>query len=650
MQPTFGLEAGLLGGVALFAAIALALPLLDRANPLVRGLFVALVAALGARYLVWRVSDTLPDLEWTFSSLWPWFFVATEMLVLLNALLNAVTLMRCADRSPAADAGARAFRDGRPAPRVDVFVATYNEDRDILERTIVGAANLDWPNYRLWVLDDGRRDWLRALADEKGAGYIARPDNAHAKAGNLNYALARTDAPFVMVLDADFVPRREFLLRTMGLFDDPRVAIVQTPQHFYNADPIQHNLLAPRAWADEQRFFFDSMMPAKDAWDCAFCCGTSSVLRREALDKVGGFPTETVTEDIHLTYSLYRHGYITRYLNEDLSMGLAPEGIGEYLSQRARWCTGLLQQLFVRAGPFGRNGQTLQQRLQFVSAALYWLLFPHRIVFVLAPPVFWFTGVAALDASLGTLAAYFLPAFAANALFVMWLSRNAVTPLFWDVGQFLMTFVVSRASVATLLRPKGRAFKVTAKGGQRDRLQIHWQLAMPLLILSAVTAGGLLTLAVPETTAAPQEGRAVNVVWSVFNLVLFGLCLLAAADLPRPRKVERFAVAEDGAMQSPDGDACGVRILDLSLDGARLGGLDEPAPDRGELHIPEVGWVPVRKVRLLRPGLAAYSLDGLPAPQREALILKLFAGRYSKSVRRVRLPALVKATLRRLLR
>ena len=127
------------------------------------------------------------------------------------------------------------------------------------------------------------------------------------------------------------------------MLEDPAVAVVQSPRFFYNADPIQHNLHAAQSWVDDQRIFFDVFQPAKDAWDCAFCVGTSFIVRRDRLTEIDGFPDEAICEDLNLSYTLLRHGYKTRWLNERLSVGLSAEGLPEYISQRTRWCLGTMQ-------------------------------------------------------------------------------------------------------------------------------------------------------------------------------------------------------------------------------------------------------------------------------------------------------------------
>ncbi|MFN3628417.1 MAG: glycosyltransferase, partial [Parvibaculum sp.] len=174
-----------------------------------------------------------------------------------------------------------------------VLIATYNEDRTVLERTIIGAKSSSHPHCDVIVLDDGRRPWLEQFCLLQNVRYVQRPDNKGSKAGNINHALSLlategNHPDFVAVLDADFVPHTNFVPRALALFHHPDIGLVQTPQHFFNPDPIQHNLGLSRSYPDEQRFFFDHLQPSRDAWGIAFCCGTSSVVRWQALQKVGG--------------------------------------------------------------------------------------------------------------------------------------------------------------------------------------------------------------------------------------------------------------------------------------------------------------------------------------------------------------------------
>ena len=316
-------------------------PLLPRRKTWARVLVAAICLAVAVRYLAWRLLYTLLPAElMSGEGVWYLGIYVVELFAFLNYSIFYLILSRWVDRSSEADRREAELRR-RPVeqlPSVDVFIPTYNEGPDVLHRTILAALGIDYPKFQVWVLDDGGRDWLAEFCAENGANYVRRPDRRHAKAGNLNHALSVTSGDLFAIFDADFAASRNFLYRTVGFFDDARIGILQTPQHFFNPDPIQLNLGLSRVLPDDQRLFFEVMAQCRDAWDCAFCCGSCSLQRREALEAIGGVPTGSITEDILSTMVLLRKGYITRYLNERLSMGLAAESLEGYFTQRTRWC------------------------------------------------------------------------------------------------------------------------------------------------------------------------------------------------------------------------------------------------------------------------------------------------------------------------
>jgi len=310
------------GGIAIASLVWL-----DRNNALHRTIVCSIAVLLMLRYMTWRLLSSLPEPGLTVDYCVGVTFVSVELLSMLSATMTLFFLTKSRNRTPDVEANLSWLRS-QSEPLVDVLICTFNEDRLILEQTIVGAMSMNYSNARFWICDDGRREWLRQLCEEHGCGYITRRDNAHAKAGNINNALVYLCdlgklPEFISILDADFVPKPDFLTRCIALMRDPSVGIVQTPQHFVNPDPIQGNLALSGVWPDEQRYFFDVLMASKDAWGAAFCCGTSSVVRLNPLMQIGGFPTDSVTEDYLLTLRLKGQGFKTIYLNEQLSLGLA---------------------------------------------------------------------------------------------------------------------------------------------------------------------------------------------------------------------------------------------------------------------------------------------------------------------------------------
>ncbi|HVS37809.1 MAG TPA: cellulose synthase catalytic subunit, partial [Gemmataceae bacterium] len=301
---------------------------------------VVVLNALLAAYMIWRAGWTLPDFAWTPGALWPWLFFSYEAAATGYEVWTLCVLARVTDHSPQADVYERRLRREEDLPTVDVFIPTFNEGEAILEETIRAARALDYPvgRVQVWILDDSRRPWLAELCRRHGVGYLARPTNEHGKAGNLNYALPRTGGEFVLVIDADFRLEPNFLYRTLGfLLYQKGVGLVQTPQHFYNPDPVQHNLLGSAAWTEEQNFFMTVVQSARDAHENAFCIGSGWLTPRARLLELGGFPQASICEDLEISYALRGRGWRTLYLNEALAHGLAPESVPEYIKQRVRW-------------------------------------------------------------------------------------------------------------------------------------------------------------------------------------------------------------------------------------------------------------------------------------------------------------------------
>src|SRR5271169_1918243 len=400
---------------------------------------------------------------------------------MVGTTLTEFFLTRVRNRTGEADRSLPWLLGLNRLPKVDVLICTYNEDEEVLEPTILGALGMSYQNFRVWVCDDGHRPWLREFCEQHNVGYLARPENTHAKAGNINAALkalASLDKKpdFVAILDADFIPMREFLTRTLTLMREPDVGIVQTPQHFFNPDPVQSNLAVARVWPDEQRFFFDTVMASKDAWGVAFCCGTSSVIRFDALQSIGGFPTDSVTEDFLVTLRLRQKGIRTVYLNEVLSLGLAPEGLKEYYGQRSRWCLGAIQICRGPSGPLNfRNGLPLIDRVSLIDTFLFWSA-NHlmRLLAFVVPSLFLLFGIQAVHASLTDAIAHIGPFMIAQVAVLLWLTEGRILPIMSDLYGTLCATEVVKAVVAGFIQPQGQKFKVTAKGGDRGKRIIQW--------------------------------------------------------------------------------------------------------------------------------------------------------------------------------
>ncbi len=586
-----------LGTLALVTLLCL---LMDRTRTLDRIVVGGVTGVLLVNYLLWRATSTLPDFKPQLASLWPYLFFAFELMTVAYTLFSIVVLTRSSDHSARADRAEETFRRRGGMPAVDIFICTYNEGLDVLEKTIVAALAVDYPNFTVWVLDDTRRDWLKTFCESVGARYLTRPDNTHAKAGNLNNGLhataALTNAPYILVLDADFAPQREILRRTVGLFDAPDIGVVQTPQFYYNADPIQYNLRSTECWVDEQRVFFDVFQPARDAWGSAFCVGTSFVVRRDLLERIGGFPTGTVTEDIHLTYRLMQHGYRTRWLNERLSVGLSAEGLPEYITQRSRWCLGTIQVALLPDGPLRGPGFSWMERLHYVHGMLHWFSRPFILMMLVAPLLYWYLGIASICTSPAQFLAYGTPALLGFWFYSSWISGSRTLPVFTEVTQIVAALTVSATLASAAVKPFGRPFKVTNKGLDRSKVVVHTKLAGFFVSLIVLSGLGLVRTWI-DNPGAP--GFVFNAIWTAVALVLYLTSLLVCVELPRPRKEERFPF-EASARLKIGAREFAAHTRDLSCSGAgmtcaHLGELPDDA--HGHVQIGRLGWMPCRVAR-----------------------------------------------------
>lgn len=312
------------------------------------------------------------------------FLIVAEIILLANAGVMIMTII-AGDRSPenhVAEEARRRLLRGVWTPTVDVLIPVYGEPLGVIEATAVAAREMNLDHNTI-ICDDANDDEVQALAERIGVGYRRRDDNSAAKAGNLNTALAATSGEFVAILDADHVPEPEFLQRTLAHFVDPKVAFVQSPQSYRNADasPIAS------AAQESQRVFYDLICPGKNAYNSAFSVGTNLVYRREALDDVEGFYSDTNSEDIWTSLRMHQLGWKSVFVPEILAQGLAPEEVSTYLRQQFRWARGAFE-ILLHGRPWRIRGLTRDQRIQYVQPSLHYLQSFSLLFFMLLPALF----------------------------------------------------------------------------------------------------------------------------------------------------------------------------------------------------------------------------------------------------------------------
>jgi len=455
----------------------------DRHPRLLRGL--ALVALTwGVGYLIWRIG-------WSGHGASPLAFamlLATEVYGLWAlAMLAWFSWSRPVAVRPPVTAG-RA---------VDVYVCTYDEPAEVVMATLAGCRALGYP-HTTWLLDDGRREEMRELAAIAGAGYLTRPDNSHAKAGNINAALPRTGGELVLVLDADHVPMPDALDALVGYFDDERMAVVQTPHDFFNHDSVQHYVVGRH----EQSLFYRVVCPGKDRHGAAYWCGSAALIDRRALLAIGGVATETIAEDFHTTIRLQRAGWRSRYHDEVLVQGLAPHDLDGYLLQRDRWARGNLAVLTLPESPLRAGELAPLQRLSYLASLLAYLAPPMRLLLLATLGLVLWTGELPMKVSVVALAALWLPSVLLNLSAGSALARGYMR--IPETAHYeLLTMEIYTRALRCAVWPGRTAFKVTPKqgtgGGGWDTVRrLHL-----VLLCTVLLAGGTLLRLLDLAGAGP---------------------------------------------------------------------------------------------------------------------------------------------------
>ena len=598
------------GALGLFAVLLVAMikPFTMK-SIMVRFVLLAVASAIVMRYWFWRATETLPPLDNPLS-----FGIAISLFVVETYAIFVFFISSFITADPV-DRTLPPKVEAAKLPTVDILVPSYNEPTEMLAVTLSAAKNMHYPAHKRTVVlcDDGgtdqrcnhedpeiaeksraRRAELQHLCAELGIVYSTRAKNEHAKAGNMSAALARLNGDLVVVFDADHVPSRDFLARTVGYFvADPKLFLVQTPHFFLNPDPVERNVGFRNDCPPENEMFYHLGHRGLDRWGGAFFCGSASVLRRAALDDVGGFAGETITEDAETALEIHSRGWKSLYVDHAMIAGLQPETFVSFIQQRGRWAAGMMQLLRLK-NPLRRKGMSLTQRLCYLNSMTFWLFPLVRMVFLMAPLAYLFFGlhifVATIEEVMVYMGAYMAISFMVqNALYarVRW-------PLMSELYETAQAPYLSGIVIKTLFKPRGAKFNVTAKDEVLEEDYIS-PMYKPLLVVWAICVAGVLAAAI-RWVMFPGDHTILSVVggWAVFNLIIVSASLRAIAERQQRRGVPRVA------MQVPAVAAIGrdgqfsfsaATILDSSTSGAKLKIVPGPDTDQAELSAIAPGYV-----------------------------------------------------------
>jgi cellulose synthase (UDP-forming) len=551
------------------AACMVAALVLRRASSRIAILAMVVLSVVASlRYMYWRLTSSLGFESWV-NILFGYGLVLAELyalaVLLFGYLQTAWPLQRKPHPLPA---------ENSVWPTVDVFIPTYNESLDIIKLTAFAAQAIDWPEdkLRVYVLDDSRRDEFREFCESIGIGYIIRPDNNHAKAGNLNYALTQTSGEYIAIFDADHVPTRSFLQIGMGWFlKDPKLAMLQTPHFFFSPDPFEKNLDTFRTVPNEGELFYGLVQDGNDLWNATFFCGSCAIIKRGPLLEVGGIAVETVTEDAHTALKLSRLGYNTAYLAIPQAAGLATESLSSHIGQRIRWARGMAQ-IFRTDNPLFGKGLSFGQRFCYLNAMLHFFYGLPRLVFLTAPLAYLFFEAEIFQAPALLIVAYALPhillASVTNSTI-----QGRFRHSFWnEVYESVLAWYIMRPVLLAMINPKLGKFNVTAKGGVIDESYFDWKMARPYIVILALNLLGMLVgvFKLGFDPSASATTLLINLVWTFYNIIISSAAVAVASEARQIRGEPRVFASLTAMLRLANGKTIACHTNDFSQSGLGL--------------------------------------------------------------------------------
>ncbi len=451
-------------------------------------------------YLVWRLFFTLP-FEYGFISVFIGIALfVVEALGMVEALIHYMNMY-----------DVRGYKKPRVDkslfPDVDIFIATYNEEPELLYKTINGCKHMEYPDkskVHIYLCDDNRRPQMRELAERMGINYFDRPDNEGAKAGNFNHALARTSSPYIVTFDADMIPQRRFLMETIPFFVDAelknegkkeeekiKLGYVQSPQAFYNPDMFQFGLFSENRIPNEQDYFYKDIEVARTKTNSVIYGGSNTVIAREALEAVGGFYTEAITEDFATGILIQRKGFVTLGINETIASGMSPTDLPNLIQQRIRWGRGVIstgRQMHI----FTCKELSFAQKLNYWASIWYWYAPVKRFIYIISPIMFAVFGFTIFKCTLLEALLFWLPMFVTSNISLRMLSGNIRTTKWTGVYETIMFPYMFLPIILETFGLSLRKFKVTQKADNSGKKKNNIVYMVPFMIMIVLTIIGVI--------------------------------------------------------------------------------------------------------------------------------------------------------------
>lgn len=501
-------------------------------------------------YLVWRLFFTIPFEYGIVSVVAGVALLVVEVLGMVEAFIHYANMYSVEGYPFPQDVPYDLF------PHVDVFIATYSEETDLLYKTIRGCTRMKYPDpekVHIYLCDDGHREQMKELAARMGVNYLDREDHEGAKAGNLNNALAHSNSPYVVTFDADMIPRSNFLMKTIPYFvdaelrnqgrkeeDQVKLGFLQSPQSFYNLDLFQFNLYSESRIPNEQDYFYKDIQVARTKTNSVIYGGSNTVLSREALEAIGGFYTGAITEDFATGILIEKKQYVSLGTAEPLASGLSPQDLKDLVQQRTRWARGVIatgRKMHIFTAP----ELNFAQKMNYWASIWYWYAPLKRLIYIMSPILYATFGFMVFKCTLPQVLLFWLPMYISSNISLRMLSRNIRSTKWTSIYETVLFPYMLLPVVFETVGISMKKFKVTGKGGQKNEKGKNFLYSIPFLILIVLSVWGIVRCILIMLDSG-SFGPIVVLFWLVYNLFLLVMSLFFVDGRIPYRKTERVMV------------------------------------------------------------------------------------------------------------
>ncbi|MCR5272938.1 MAG: glycosyltransferase [Lachnospiraceae bacterium] len=506
-------------------------------------------------YLLWRVFFTLPFGYGIISMIGGISLLIVEVMGMAEAVVHYVNMYNTRSyEKPEVDSAL--------FPDVDIFIATYNEPETLLEKTIRACKRMDYPDknkVHIYLCDDAKRAGMKMLAERLEINYLDREDHSGHKAGNLNNALAHSSSPYIVTFDADMLPQSCFLMETIPYFVDAelrnkgreekdkiKLGFLQTPQSFYDTDLFQFNLHAEKKIPNEQDYFYRDIEVARTRTNSCIYGGSNTVLSREALNDIGGFYTEAITEDFATGILIQKKGYVSMAIGKRLASGVSANTLKALIQQRVRWARGVIatgRKMHI----YTSKDLSFGQKVNYWASIWYWYAPIKRFIYIMSPIMYATFGFTIFRCTLWQVLLFWLPMYLSSNISLKYLSNNIRNTKWTSIYEYaLFPYMI----IPVILESFGvslKKFKVTEKEKSSVTTSERLVYMIPILILIVLSVIGIVRC-IFIMFSSGSLGASVVMFWLIYNLFSMIMCLFFVDGREVYREAERVYVSLEGTL------------------------------------------------------------------------------------------------------